>query len=211
MSRSGSWWFTTAGFCDATLCVVLHQCLDHAILSCSRPLFAGASSPAQSGRGYGRHVSVRGGVGAPPPPSPAVLVPLSPPRFVATVGIAAFGRGHERAHASACVSAHLRVDAHGDGGGVGTPPPASPAALVPLSPPRFVATAGIAALGRVRERAHASTCASAHPRVNAGGDGGEPPPPAPASLLAVTTMIASLRPQRDHDRARRTNVARRLQ
>jgi len=66
---------------------------------------------------------MHGGVIAPPPALPAVLVPSSPPRFVA-VGIAAFGRGRQRAHAPAFVSTRPRVYARGDGGGVGAPPPA---------------------------------------------------------------------------------------
>ena len=55
MSRSGSWWFTTAGFCDVTLAVcdppapqprdprvlpASFRRLGHATLACSRPLFA---------------------------------------------------------------------------------------------------------------------------------------------------------------------------
>ena len=80
----------------------------------------------------GRHGGMHGGVGASPPALPAVLVPSSPPKFVA-VGIAAFGCSRERAHASACASAHSRVYARGDGGGVGAPPPTSPAVWVPLS------------------------------------------------------------------------------
>ena len=74
---------------------------------------------------------MHGGVIAPPPALPAVLVPSSPPRFVA-VGIAAFGRGRQRAHAPAFVSTRPRVYARGDGGGVDASPPTSPAVCVPF-------------------------------------------------------------------------------
>ena len=97
---------------------------------------------------YGRHGGMHGGVGAPPPALPAVLVPSSPPKFVA-VGIAAFGCGRERAHAPACASAHPRVYARGDGGGVDASPPTLPAVCVPLSPPSARAAFGGARALRV--------------------------------------------------------------